>query len=172
MSRSTGDRSSQQQPQQHNQNQQIIQPIQQQQQNLQAIRNPPTPQQQQPVLTLPPSGSQIIIINSSNNSSLNASEGILRTPVNTLQNSIYYPTSPSSASGATSTINANLIAQHSTPTTSHLDQTSPIAKKRLKLEIADNSSSCGATNTTEDLAALKQRILDIKRLRLKGLKER
>lgn len=162
MSRSIGDRNSQQQqqPQQHNQNQQIIQPIQQQQ----VVRAPSTTPQQ-----------HFIIVNNSNSIGLNANDAILRTPsnvVNTIQSSIYYSTPPSSsaavASGS-SVVNANV--SQSTPT-SHLDPTSPIAKKRLKLEVADSSSSCGSTNTTEDLSALKKRILEHKLQRLKGLKEK
>jgi hypothetical protein len=157
MSRSIGDRQQQQQPQQHNQNQQIIQPIQQ------VVRTPSaTPQQQQ----------HFIIVNNSNSIGLNANDAILRTPsnvVNTIQSSIYYSTPPAVASGSSAVVNANV--QQSTPT-SHLDPTSPIAKKRLKLEVADSSSSCGSTNTTEDLSALKKRILEHKLLRLKGLKEK
>lgn len=164
MSRLTGDRNSQQQqqPQQHNQNQQIVQPIQQQQ----VVRTPSTPQQ------------HFIIVNNSNSIGLNANDAILRTPsnvVNTIQSSIYYSTPPSAAAVASgsSVLNANAtsITSQSTPT-SHLDPTSPIAKKRLKLEVADNSSSCGSTNTTEDLSALKKRILEHKLQRSKGLKEK
>lgn len=173
MSRSTGDRNSQQQqqPQQHSQNQQLIQPTHQQSQQL--IRNPSTPQQQQQhqLLTLPPSGSFIIINNSSG---LNANDAILRTPsnvVNTIQNSIYYSTTPSTAASAAvvnPSINATSITSQATPT-SHLDPTSPIAKKRLKLDVTD---SCGSSNTTEDLSALKKRILEHKYQRLKLLKEK
>jgi hypothetical protein len=162
MSRLTGDRNSQQQqqPQQHNQNQQIIQPIQQQQQ--QVVRTPSTPQQ------------HFIIVNNSSSIGLNANDAILRTPsnvVNTIQSSIYYSTPPSAAAVASSSSVLNANASQSTPT-SHLDPTSPIAKKRLKLEVADSSSSCGSTNTTEDLSALKKRILEHKLQRSKGLKEK
>jgi hypothetical protein len=156
MSRLTGDRNSQQQqqPQQHNQNQ-IIQPIQQQQ----IVRTPSTPQQ------------HFIIANYSNSVGLNANDAILRTPsnvVNPIQSSIYYSTPPAAVASGSS-VNANV--SQSTPT-SHLDPTSPIAKKRFKLEVADSSSSCGSTNTTEDLSALKKRILEHKLQRLKGLKEK
>jgi hypothetical protein len=160
MSRLTGDRNSQQQqqPQQHNQNQQIIQPIQQQQ----VVRTPSTPQQ------------HFIIANYSNSIGLNANDAVLRTPsnvVNTIQSSIYYSTPPSAAAVASGSSVVNANVSQSTPT-SHLDPTSPIAKKRLKLEVADSSSSCGSTNTTEDLSALKKRILEHKLQRLKGLKEK
>jgi hypothetical protein len=172
MSRSTGDRNPQQQPQQHNQSQHIIQPIQQ---SLQNLRTPPTTQQQQQqqrqIITLPSSGSFIII---NNNSALNANEGILRAPVNTIPNSICYST-PSSGSPALvvnqNPANVSSVASQSTPT-SHLESSSPIAKKRLKLELGDSSSSCGSTNTIEDLVALKSRILEHKLLRIKGLKEK
>lgn len=175
MSRLTGDRNSQQQ---NNQNQQIVQPIHNQQQALHTARNPattPQQQQQQQVVALPPSGSFIII--NSNSNSLNANDGLLRTPsnvVNTIQNSICYSTPPSSSSSSLVSqqnllSNAPSVGSQSTPT-SHLDPTSPIAKKRLKLEVADNSSSCGSNNTTEDLSALKSRILKHKLLRLEGLK--
>lgn len=155
MSGLTGDRNQQQQPQQLNQNHQSVQPIQ-------PIRNPSTPQQQQS-LTLQSSGSFIIV----NSNIPNANNGILRTPsnvVNTIQNSISYSTQPNVAS---QTLAANVTSQ-STPT-SHLDPTSPIAKKRLKLEVADSSSSCGSTNTIEDLVALKARITEHKNHRIKAL---
>lgn len=166
MSRLPGDRNSQQQqPQQHNQNQQIIQP----QQPLQTIRHLSTPQQQQqqPVLTLPSSASLIIV----NNSNLNASDGLLRSPSNVV-NSIYYSTPPPAVVGTQNlSSNATSVAPQSTPT-SHLDPTSPIAKKRLKLDVTDSSSSCGSTNTTEDLSALKKRILEHKNQRAKGIREK
>lgn len=162
MSRLPGDRNSQQQPQQHNQNQQIIHPSQHQ--SLHPLRNPSN---LQPILT-PPSVPLIVINNNSSN------DGILRTPsniVNTVQNSIYYSTPPSaSLNNQNLSINAAPVTSQSTPAT-HLDPVSPIAKKRLKLEVAD-SSSCGSTNTTEDLSALKKRILEHKLQRLKGLKEK
>lgn len=176
MSRLPGDRNSQQQPQQQNQNQQIIQPIQQQQQSLHSLRHPLIPtqqQQQQSILTLPSSGSLIVI--NSNNNNLNASDSSLRAPlntVNTIQNSIYYSTPPLvSAINQNLSTNVTSISTQFTPT-SHLDPSSPIAKKRLKLEVTENSSSCGSTNTTEDLSALKKRISEHKLQRLKGLKEK
>jgi hypothetical protein len=172
MSRSTGDKNSQQQPQQHNQNQNIIQPIQQ---SLQNLRTPPTtqqqPQQQRQIITLPSSGPFIII---NNNSSLNANEGILRAPVNTIPNSICYSTPPTGAPALVinqNPANVSSVASQSTPTT-HLESLSPIAKKRLKLELGDSSSSCGSTNTIEDLVALKSKILEHKLQRSKGLKEK
>lgn len=171
MSRSTGDKNSQQQPQQHNQNQNIIQPIQQ---SLQNLRTPPAtqqqPQQQRQIITLP--SSPFIIIN--NNSALNANEGILRAPVNTIPNSICYSTPPTGTPALVvnqNPANVSSVASQSTPTT-HLESLSPIAKKRLKLELGDSSSSCGSTNTIEDLVALKSKILEHKLLRCKGLKEK
>lgn len=172
MSRLTGDRNSQQQ---NNQNQQIVQPIHNQQQALHTARNPtatPQQQQQQQVVALPPSGSFIII--NSNINSLNANDGLLRTPsnvVNTIQNSICYSTPPAQSSVSQQNLlsNAPSVGLQSTPI-SHLDPTSPIAKKRLKLEIADSSSSCGSNTTTEDLAAIKSRTLKHKLLRFEGLK--
>lgn len=157
MSGLTGDRNSQQQPQQLNQNHQTVQPGR--------IRNPTTPQPQQ---NLQSSGS-FIIINSSTNVP-NANNGILRTPsniVNTIPNSICYSTPPNLANQIAAT-NAAPVSSQSTPT-SHLDPTSPIAKKRLKLEIGDSSSSCGSTNTVEDLVALKTRITDHKSHRIKTI---
>lgn len=158
MSGLTGDRNPQQQPQQLNQNHQTVQP-------LQPIRTPSTPQQQQS-LTLQSSGSFIII----NSNIPNANNGILRTPanvVNTIQNSICYSTPPNVVN-QTVAANAASVSSQSTPT-SHLDPTSPIAKKRLKLEVVDNSSSCGSTNTIEDLVALKARITDHKSQRQNAL---
>lgn len=171
MSRLPGDRNSQQQPQQHNQIQQIIQPIQQQ--PLQINRNPASLQhQQQPVLAIPSSGSLIIINN--NSGSLSTNDGILRTPSNVV-NSIYYttPTAAVTAPSANQNLstNATSVPSQSIPTI-HLDPTSPIAKKRLKLEAADSSSSCGSTNTTEDLFSLKKLITEHKLQRFKGLKDR
>lgn len=178
MSRLTGDRNSQQQQPQTNQsNQQIIQPIQQQQPQqtvpLQAIRNSVNQSQlqhQQQILTIPPSGSFIIINNTSN-----TNDGILRTPtnvVNTIQNSIFYSTPPST-SLANQNLNTNVssITIHSTPT-SHLDPTSPIAKKRLKLEVAENSKSGGNVNIFEDLSAIKKELLENAFQKLKSLKEK
>lgn len=175
MSRLPGDRNSQQQPQQHNQIQQIIQPIQQQQQHqsLQSNRNPASLQhQQQPVLAIPSSASLIII--NSNSGSLSTNDGIIRTPSNVV-NSIYY-TNPTAAVTAPSvnqnlSTNATSVPSQSIPAI-HLDPTSPIAKKRLKLEAADSSSSCGSTNTTEDLFSLKKLITEHKLQRFKGLKDR
>lgn len=159
-SRSISDRNLQQ-PQHHSQNQPIVQPIQQQQSSIRSLS---IPQQHQSILTLPPSGSLIIINSSSSNLNTN-NDGILRSPshvVNTIQNNIYYSsTSPSSVSNQISSTNVT-----------SLTSASPIAKKRLKLEVADSSSSCGSSNTTEDLSALKKRIYEHKLLRLKGLKEK
>lgn len=174
MSRLTGDRNSQQQqqPQSNQSNQQIIQPIQQTV-PLQAIRNSVNQShQQQQILSIPQSGGSFIIIN---NSTSNTNDGILRTPtniVNTIQSSIFYSTPPST-SLANQNLNTNVSSAtiQSTPT-SHLDTSSHIAKKRLKLEVADSSSSCGSTNTTEDPSALKKRILEHKFQRLKSFKEK
>lgn len=174
MSRLPGDRNSQQQPQQHNQIQQIIQPIQQQQQHptLQINRNPASLQhQQQPVLAIPSSGSLIII--NSNSGSLSTNDGILRTP-SSVVNSIYYTTPAAVTAPSVNqnlSTNATSVQSQSIPTI-HLDPTSPIAKKRLKLEAADSSSSCGSTNTTEDLFSLKKLITEHKLQRFKGLKDR
>lgn len=142
-----------------------------QQQIIQPNRNPSAPEQQQ---------SEPFVSASINSNNFHASDGIVRTPsnfVNTAQNSINNYSSP--ASGATSFLsqqnistNASSAKAHNTTPTSHLvDSTSPIAKKRLKLEVADSSSSCGST-TIEDLTALKSRILEHKSQRLKGLVEK
>lgn len=146
-----------------------------QQQIIQPNRNPSIPEQQQ-IVQLQQSGSFVSVNESSNN--FHANDGIVRTPSNfenTSQNSINNYSSP--ASGATSFLsqqnnstNASSAKIQATPT-SHLDSSSPIAKKRLKLEVADSSSSCGST-TIEDLTALKSRILEHKFQRLKGLVEK
>lgn len=178
MSRLTSDRN-QQQPQQPNQNQQIVQQQSVPVQNARINNQGGNPQQ---FLTLAQSGSYLIINN--------PSEG-LRAPSSTLNsgNNIFYPnnstnttaTSSSSSSVATNPVvishQANVITpvasslSTSTITSSH-PPTSPIAKKRLKLDniAADSSSSCGST--TEDLAALKKRIYEHKLQRLKNLKEK
>lgn len=155
MSRLTSDRNLQQsQQQQNSQNQQI----------QQVVRIPATPQQQ--LLSLPQSGS--LIIGSTNNNSNNDAQ---RTPLNTINpiNSIYYTTPPSTATTASTSTNVGVnnpaCANISTPTT-HLDSTSPVAKKRLKLEV-----DC-ITSATEDLSAIKKRILEHKHQRLKASKER
>lgn len=157
MSRLPSDRNSQQQPQQHNQIQQIIQP---QHQALQINRN------QQQVLSIPTSGS-LIIINSG------TSDGTIRTTnvVNTIPSSIYYTTPPAAVVAGTvgSQIITTNVSSSQSVSTSHLDPTSPIAKKRLKLEAADSSSSCGST---EDFSALKKQILEQKLLRFKALQDR
>lgn len=176
MSRLPGDRNLQQQPQQHNQIQQIIQP--QQHQPLQVNRNPTSLQhQQQPVLVSTSSGSLTIINSNSNSSSSN--DAILRTPsnlVNTVVPSSIYFSTPPAASAAASvnhlSTNATSSISSQSISTSHLDPTSPIAKKRLKLEAVDSSSSCGSTNTTEDLFALKKRITEHKLQRFKAIKDR
>lgn len=74
-----------------------------------------------------------------------------------------------------------------TPTTHHLSPTSPIAKKRLKLEqICENTvgnlgnsaittlatTSETKSNSPEDIAALKKQISDYKFKKLKSLKEK
>lgn len=61
---------------------------------------------------------------------------------------------------------------HATSSTSQLDTLSPVLKKRPKLEVTDSSSSCGSTNITDDLAALKTRISVEKHKRLTALVER
>ncbi|XP_070494153.1 helicase domino isoform X2 [Chironomus tepperi] len=171
MSRLTGDKN-QQQPQQPNTNQLIVQNIQQQSIPIQNFRTQQQQQQQQ-ILTLPQSGSSYIIINSNTNN-----ESISRTPtnVNTIQGSIYY-----SASSATTPLVVNqsstnatnsISSQISTSTTHHLDSSSPIAKKRLKLETVTTDSSSSTGSNTEDLSALKKRILEHKFQRLKSLKEK
>lgn len=53
----------------------------------------------------------------------------------------------------------------------NLDSTSPILKKRIKLESADSVGG-GSTNITDDLAALKAKILEHKLQRLKELNEK
>lgn len=153
MSRLSGDRNSQQQL---NQNQPIVQSSSQQ--NLiQAVNS---------------SAGSFIIINSNS-----PNDGIPRTPlnnVNTSQNSISYSI-PSVAQPASVVHNlpANVQSTFSPSTpTSHSDSGGPIAIKRLKLDIVESSSSCGSTNTIEDLLALKARILEHKFLRLKGLIEK
>jgi hypothetical protein len=157
MSRLTGDRNLQNsQSQQNNSHNQQIQ---------QVVRIPTTPQQQ--LLSHPQNSS---IIGSTNNDGQRASINT----INPIQhNSIYYSTPPStsSASATSSTTNVGVnpaCANISTPTTHHSsDTTSPIAKKRLKLEV-DSSS----TSATEDLAAIKKRILERKHERLKSIKDR
>lgn len=179
MSRLTSDRN-QQQPQQPNQNQQIVQQnIQQQSIPVQNSRinnqSGNSQQQQQHYLTLAQSGSYLIINNPSDG---------LRTPSNINLNSgnIFYPNSSTTTSATSSSVTtnpivisnqANVITPVSTQIpTSSSHPTSPIAKKRLKLDniAADSSSSCGST--TEDLAALKKRIYEHKLQRLKNLKEK
>ena len=148
-----------------------------QQQIIQPNRNPSAPEQQQIVQL---QQSEPFVSASINSNNFHARDGIVRTPsnfVNTVQNSINNYSSP--ASGATSFLsqqnistNASSAKTHNTTPTSHLvDSSSPIAKKRLKLEVADSSSSCGST-TIEDLTALKSRILEHKSQRLKGLVEK
>lgn len=61
---------------------------------------------------------------------------------------------------------------HATSSTSQLDALSPVLKKRPKLEVTDSSSSCGSTNITDDLSALKARILEHKHQRLAALVDR
>lgn len=186
MSRLTSDRN---QPQQPNQNQQIVQNIQQSAGSLGVQQQQ---QQSQQFLTISQQGGSYLIIN--NNNSNNTSGGdsnVQRTPSNvnnsSVQGSIYYPTGASS-SGLTpvasqpnqsaSNVTA-IISQSSTITTpilslqlptSSTHPPSPIAKKRLKLDITDSSSSSGGT--TEDLAALKKRIYEHKQQRLKSLREK
>lgn len=61
---------------------------------------------------------------------------------------------------------------HATSSTSQLDTLSPVLKKRPKLEVTDSSSSCGSTNITDDLTALKSRISEQKHQRLTALVDR
>jgi hypothetical protein len=114
MSRLTSDRSQQQQP---NQNQQIVQNIQQQ-------------QQQQPQFLTLAQGGPFLIINNPNDGSA------LRTSANVNSSNIYFPTS-SSSSGTTSSAAVLATSNSSAPTnvTATTHPTSPIAKKRLKLDI-------------------------------------
>lgn len=152
MSRLSGDRNSQQQL---NQNQQIVQSSSQQN-SIQAVNS---------------SAGSFIIINSNS-----PNDGIPRTPlnnVNTSQNSISYSTPPVASPAIVHNPPTNVQSTFSPTTpTSHSDSGGPIAKKRLKLDIVESSSSCGSTNTIEDLLALKARILEHKFLRLKGLIEK
>jgi hypothetical protein len=175
MSRLTSDRSQQQQP---NQNQQIVQNIQQQHQqqqqqsSVQTIRSV-QPQQQQPQFLTLAQGGPFLIINNPNDGST------LRTSANINSSNIYFPNSTTSSSATSSS--AVLVASNSSASlnvtassqlpTSTTHPTSPIAKKRLKLDItADSSSNCGST--TEDLAALRKRIYEHKLQRLKSLKDK
>lgn len=75
--------------------------------------------------------------------------------------------SNSSATGSNVQSTSNLNPQQLPTSSTH--PTSPIPTKRLKLDIADSSSS---SSTTEDLAALKKRIYEHKLQRLKSLKEK
>lgn len=144
-----------------------------QQQIIQPNRNPSVPEQQL-IVQLQQSRS-IVSLNTSTNSS-HANDGTVRAAsnlVNSAQNSINY-SSPASAASFLSNpnISANASALSSQTTSlSHLSPSSPIAKKRLKLEVLDSSSSCGST-TIEDLTALKSRILEHKFQRLKKLVEK
>lgn len=173
------------QPQQQpNQNQQIVQNIQQ------TVRS--GQQQQQQFLTISQSqqGGSYLIVN--NNNSTSGGGDVHRTPSNvnsnstSVQGSIYYPTTVASSSSTgtpvvsqpnqstSSSVNLNAIIQSNTTPqlqlpTSSTHPTSPIAKKRLKLDITESSSS---GSTTEDLAALKKRIYEHKLQRLKSLKEK
>lgn len=182
MSRLTSDRN-QQQPQQPNQNQQIVQqsvPVQ----NLRIQNQASIQQQQQPqqFLTLAQSGSYLIANNP------NDSSNALRTSSNiNSSNIIYYPNSSATNSSSASSILSSSAANINNPTvianqanvttttpvsqiaTSASHPTSPIAKKRLKL---DNIAADGSSSTTEDLAALKKRIYEHKVQRLKNLKEK
>lgn len=151
MSRLSGDRNLQQQI---NQNQQIVQSSSQQH-SIEILNS-----------SALPSGS-FIIVNS------NSNDGIPRTSsssVNINQNSISHLTSPVTSSSLPVIHNNSTNVQFATSTNSDLGST--IAKKRLKLEVVDSSSSCGSTNTIEDLVALKARILEHKFQRLKVLVEK
>ena len=156
MSRLTSDRN-QQQPQQPNQNQQIVQQQSLPVQNARISNQGGNPQQ---FLTLAQSGSYLIINN--------PSEG-LRAPSSTLNsgNNIFYPNNSTTSSVATTNPVANVITPIASQQISH-PPTSPIAKKRLKLD----NSAADSSSTTEDLAALKKRIYEHKLQRLKNLKEK
>lgn len=128
------------QPQQPNQNQQIIQNIQQSVRS-QSVQQPSSQQ----FLSLAQGGSYLIINNNSSSST------------------------GSNVQSTSSNITAINPSSQQLPTSS-THPTSPIPKKRLKLDIADSSSSSGST--TEDLAALKKRIYEHKLQRIKNLKEK
>lgn len=152
MSRLPGDQNSQHQL---NQNQQIVQSSSQDH-SIQTINS-----------STYDTGS--IIINS------NPNDGTARTPassVNTSQNSISFSSLPVASSDLSLVQNLSTNVLSQSKPTSHTDASLPIAKKRLKLDIADSSSSCGSTNAIEDLVALKARILEHKFQRLKGLIEK
>jgi hypothetical protein len=165
MSRLTGDRNPQQQ--QTNQNQQIIQPLEHQQ-SFQNIRAQSIPQQK--LITIPSSGS-FIIINNTNIS--NPNDGSIHQLVNPIQqNSIRYSTPPPGTPGSSESNQPNVFPSASQTTSiAYSDPSSPIANKRLKLELGDKTISAGNTNP-EDLANLKSRILDHKLQRIKGLVEK
>lgn len=158
MSRSAGDRN--QQSLQNIQNQQIHQVVRLQQSN---------PQQQ---LLSQSAGSPIVIGNTAANSNIAANNDVQRSifsTVNPLQNSILYSTPPSASTAVTSGNvgrNTNPASTSISTPTSHHDSSSPIAKKRLKLDTDSNTSA------EESLSARRERILEHKHQRLKALKER
>ena len=92
-------------------------------------------------------------------------------------NNIYFTSSTlSTPPSLITTPNANIAsfnASTSLTPTSHLNPaTSPVAKKRLKLDGSVLGVSVTNSGTQEDFFALKKRILDHKYLKLKSLKDK
>lgn len=95
---------------------------------------------------------------------------------NSSSNNIYFTNTVSTPPSLITTPNANIAnynASASLTPTSHLNPaTSPVAKKRLKLDGSVLGLSVTNSGTQEDFFALKKRILDHKYLKLKSLKDK
>lgn len=153
MSRSTSDRSQQSHPN-TSQNQQIQQVVRLQQSN----------QQQQ---HLSQSAGSLIVIGGAGN---DVQRSIL-SKVNPLQNSILYSTPPSASAASSGNVGRNPIptsSQNISTPTSHHDSSSPIAKKRLKLD----TEAAQGTGGEDSIAVRRERVQKLKLQQSKALKER